>query len=356
MSLTSPASRRFAGSRFRIRYAALAVAVATALGALGFHLIEGWPLVDSLYAAAQTVTTVGYGDLAPSTRNGRVFATIFMFVGVGVVLYSLTATVQSIVQSELLATFGERRQMRKMSKLRDHFIVCGAGRVGSRLAKTLQASEQTFIVIEHDPQRVAELTDLGALVLVRDATSEEALREAGVEFARGLAACLPDDADNVYVVLTARDLNSQIHIVARAVEEQAESKLIRAGANRVVAPTIIGGHRMAVALTKPAVGDFIDSITANTLGLALEQLEVSPASALVGQKLSATNIRSELDIVIVSIRRSDGQTFFNPTGEAFIEAGDMLIAIGSAESLMKLTAMAKGSSPRVDVSRASRLQ
>ncbi|MBA3257756.1 MAG: NAD-binding protein, partial [Pyrinomonadaceae bacterium] len=306
MSLTSPASRKLAGNRFRIRYAVLAVAVATALGTLGFHLIEGWSIVDSLYAATQTVTTVGYGDLAPATINGRIFATIFMFVGVGVVLYSLTATVQSIVQSELLATFGQRRHLRKMSKLRDHFIICGAGRVGSRLVKTLQASEETFIVIEQDPQKVTELADRGVIVLVRDATSEEALIEAGVEHARGLAACLPDDADNVYVVLTARDLNSQLHIVARAAEEQAESKLIRAGANRVVAPTIIGGHRMAVALTKPAVGDFIDSITANTLGLALEQLEVGPSSLLVGQKLSATNIRSELDIVIVSIRRSDG--------------------------------------------------
>jgi len=342
MSLISPAPRKFARNRFRIRYAVLAVAVAAALGTLGFHLIEGWSLVDSLYAATQTVTTVGYGDLAPATVNGRIFATIFMLVGVGIVLYSLTATVQSIVQSELLATFGQRRQLRKMSKLRDHFIICGAGRVGSRLVKTLQASEHPFIVIEHDPQRVTELTERGAIVLVRDATSEEALREAGVEYARGLAACLPDDADNVYVVLTARDLNSQIHIVARAVEEQAESKLVRAGANRVVAPTIIGGHRMAVALTKPAVGDFIDSITANTLGLALEQLEVSPTSSLVGQKLSATNIRSELDVVIVSIRRSDGQTLFNPSGESLIEACDMLIAIGSAESLMKLIAMAKG--------------
>ncbi|MCM3902871.1 MAG: NAD-binding protein [Pyrinomonadaceae bacterium] len=342
MSLKSPASRKLAGNRFRIRYAFLAVAVATMLGTLGFHLIEGWSIVDSLYAAAQTVTTVGYGDLAPATRNGRIFATLFMFVGVGVVLYSLTAAVQSIVQSELLATFGQRRQLRKMSKLRDHFIICGAGRVGSRLVRTLQASEQPFIVIERDPQRVTELADRGAVVLVGDATSEEALREAGVEHARGLAACLPDDADNVYVVLTARDLNSQIHIVARAAEEQAESKLIRAGANRVVAPTIIGGHRMAVALTKPAVGDFIDSITADTLGLALEQLEVSPSSSLVGQKLSATNIRSELDIVIVSIRRNDGQTLFNPSGESLIEARDMLIAIGSAESLMKLTAIAKG--------------
>ena len=344
MSLTSPAPRKLAGSRFRIRYAVLAVAVATAFGTLGFHVIEGWSLVNSLYAAAQTVTTVGYGDLAPATRNGRIFATIFMFVGVGVVLYSLTASVQSIVQSELLATFGQRRQLRKMSKLRDHFIICGAGRVGSHLVKTLQADNQPFIVIERDAQRVAELADRGVTVLVRDATSEESLREAGVEHARGLAACLPDDADNVYVVLTARDLNSQLHIVARAVEEQAESKLIRAGANRVVAPTIIGGHRMAMALTKPAVGDFIDSITANTLGLALEQLEVSPSSSLVGQKLSATNIRSELDIVIVSIRRSDGQTFFNPSGESLIETCDMLIAIGNAESLMKLSAMAKGES------------
>jgi voltage-gated potassium channel len=349
MSLTSPAPRKFAGNRFRIRFAVLAVAVATAMGTLGFHLIEGWSLVNSLYAATQTVTTVGYGDLAPVTRNGRIFATIFMFVGVGVVLYSLTATVQSIVQSELLATFGQRRQLRKMSKLRDHFIICGAGRVGSRLARTLQSTNQTFIVIERDPQKVAELTDHGVVVLVRDATSEEALKEAGVEHARGLAACLPDDSDNVYVVLTARDLNSRIHIVARAVEEQAESKLIRAGANRVVAPTIIGGHRMAMALTKPAVGDFIDSITANTLGLALEQLEVSRSSSLVGQKLSATKIRSELDIVIVSIRRGDGQTLFNPSGEASIEAGDMLIAIGSAESLMKLTATAKGESPTLDV-------
>ena len=342
MSLKSPASRKFAGNRFRIRYAVLAVAVATTLGSLGFHVIEGWSMVDSLYAATQTVTTVGYGDLAPATKNGRIFATIFMFVGVGIVLYSLTATVQSIVQSELLATFGQRRQLRKMSKLRDHFIICGAGRVGSRLVKTLQAGEQTFIVIERDPQRVAELAERGIIVLVRDATSEEALREAGVEHARGLAACLPDDADNVYIVLTARDLNSRIHIVARAAEEQAEGKLVRAGANRVVAPTIIGGHRMAMALTKPAVGDFIDSITANTLGLALEQLEVNASSRLVGQKLSETNIRAELDIVIVSIRRSDGESLFNPSGEALIKEGDMLIAIGSVESLMKLTALAKG--------------
>lgn len=331
-----------AGSNRRILYAVAAVVVAILFGAVGFYLIEGWSILDSLYVAAQTVTTVGYGDLTPATRNGRIFSTVFMLVGVGVVLYALTTTVHTIVQSELVAAFGQRRASRKMSKLRDHFIICGAGRVGSHLVRGLLGGAETFIVIERDPQKVAELTDLGVTVLVRDATLEESLREAGVEHARGLAACLPDDADNVYVVLTARDLNPHMHIVARAAEEQAEPKLIRAGANRVVAPTIIGGHRMAMALTKPAVDDFLGSITANKLELAFEQLEVDAQSTLAGQKLRETNIRSELDIVVVSIRRSDGEILFNPSGEAMIESGDLLIAIGHAESLMKLAALARG--------------
>jgi voltage-gated potassium channel len=341
MSLTPARKRSFAGNNRRILFAVAAVAVAIGFGAVGFYLIEGWSILDSLYVSAQTVTTVGYGDLTPATRNGRVFSTIFMLVGVGIVLYALTSTVQAIVQSELVATFGQRRQSRKMSRLRNHFIICGAGRVGSHLVRALLGITEPFIVIERDPQRVAELIELGVIVLVRDATLEESLREAGVEHARGLAACLPDDADNVYVVLTARDLNPTMHIVARAAEEQAEPKLIRAGANRVVAPTIIGGHRMAMALTKPAVDDFLGSITANKLELAFEQLEVEPQSILAGQKLSETTIRSELDIVVVSIRRSDGKIVFNPSGEATIESGDLLIAIGHAESLMKLAALAK---------------
>src|SRR4030095_9170652 len=294
----------------------------------------------SLYATAQTVTTVGFGDLAPKTVAGRAFAAVFMMVSVGVVLYALTSTVQSVVQSELLATLGQHR--RKMSKLRNHFIICGAGRVGSHLIRSLQGVDDPFIVIESNQQTVAELTAVGIPVLVRDATLEESLREAGVERARGLAACLPDDADNVYVVLTARDLNPNMHIVARAAEEQAESKLIRAGANRVVAPTIIGGHRMAMALTKPAVSDFLDSITAFKLDLRFEQLEVDPNSTLVGNKLSETTLRSELDVVLVSVRRFPGEIVFNPSGDARIESGDMLIAIGKADSLQKLTALTRG--------------
>lgn len=337
-----PRQRSHPANQRRVVYAVLAVTVALVLGMVGFHLIEGWSLLDSLYVAAQTVTTVGYGDKSPATTSGRIFSTIFMLVAVGVVLYALTTAVQGIVQSEMVATFGERRHTKRVSKLRDHYIICGAGRVGSHLVRALLASQETFVVIERDPQRVAELTELGVIVLARDATLEESLLEAGVDYARGLAACLPDDADNVYVALTARDLNSKIHIVARAAEEQAESKLLRAGANRVVAPTIIGGHRLAMALTKPAVDDFIGSITANKIGLAFEQLEVARRSSLVGQKLRDTNIRAELDIVVVSIRRSDGAILFNPSGDSLIESGDVLIAIGREESLMKLTEMAKG--------------
>ena len=338
MSL-SPLPRFLLPARARIRIVLMAVLLSLLVGTVTFHLLEGWSILDSLYVTAQTVTTVGFGDLTPRTAMGRLFASLFMVLGVGIVLYALTSTVQSIVHSELFAQYGHSR---KMSKLRDHFIICGAGRVGSHLIRSLRAVDGVFLVIENDQKKVEALMDAGVPVLLRDATLEETLLEAGVAHARGLATCLPDDADNVYVVLTARDLNPGIHIVARAAEEQAESKLIRAGANRVVAPTIIGGHRMAMALTKPAVGDFLDSITANHLELGFEQLEVDPVSSLVGRKLSESVIRSELNIVIVSIRRDDGEIIFNPSGETRIEGGDMLIAIGNPESLSRLNAIARG--------------
>jgi voltage-gated potassium channel len=345
MSLT-PRLSFLLPNRVRIRVVFLAVLGAILLGTVVFRVLEGWSILDSLYVTAQTVTTVGFGDLTPRTPYGRAFAVVFMMVSVGIVLYALTSTVQAIVHSELFATYGHSRKMRQM---RDHFIICGAGRVGSHLIRSLRAADGNFVVVENDQAKVEALMELGIAVQPRDATLEESLREAGVEHARGLASCLPDDADNVYVVLTARDLNPTLHIVARAAEEQAESKLLRAGANRVVAPTIIGGHRMAMALTKPAVGDFLDSITANELELGFEQLEVDSASTLVGRKLSETVIRSELNIVIVSIRRNDGEIIFNPSGNTHIEGGDMLIAIGNAESLGRLSALARGRATTAEV-------
>jgi voltage-gated potassium channel len=347
-SKLSRSSRFVRGARFRLRYALYAVLAAVALGTLGFHLLERWSLPDSLYVTIQTLTTVGYGDLTPQTAAGRMFASVYMFVGVGAVLYVLTATVQTIVQSEMIATFGMRRRQREMSKLHDHFIICGAGRVGSRLIRELQRANVAFAVIEKDAQKVAHLIESGAAVVVGDATLEESLREVGVDRARGLAACLPDDADNVYVVLIARDLNHNLHIVARAVEEQAEPKLIKAGANRVVAPTITGSHRMAQALMRPAVADFMDSLTAENLDLSFEEMEVTPGSAYAGHRLRYTNILSELNVIIVAIRRRNGQMTFNPSGDALIDAGDILIAIGRSEALMRMSNLAHGTKEQSD--------
>jgi voltage-gated potassium channel len=335
-------ARPIARPLLRLRYALFALGCAIAFGTVGFHLIEGWSLSESLYMTVQTVTTVGYGDKPPQSDRGRAFATIFMIIGVGTVAYALSSTVQTIVQSEIIATLGERRRYREMNKLQNHFIICGVGRVGRRIIRELQRAGTAFVAIESDARKIADLTESGAHVVVGDATLEETLRAAGVERAAGLAACLPDDADNVYVVLTARDLRRDLHIVARAVEEQAEPKLIKAGANRVVAPTIIGSHRMAQALIKPALADFMDSITAENLDLGFEQLEVDPASRYVGHELRFTNIRSKLDVVIITIRRRSGEMIFNPSGDTKIEAGDGLIAIGRADSLAELSRQARG--------------
>jgi voltage-gated potassium channel len=322
--------------RSRLVYAVIAIFLAIAIGATGFHFIEGFTLLDSVYLATETVTTVGYGDLAPKTEMGRVFAIFFMLIGGGTVLYALTTLVQTIFQAEFVAMLDSRRKIREMEKLHDHYIVCGAGRVGKRIIVSLQKQKIPYVVIEREERKVAPVAHDAEYVIIGDATLEDTLNRAGVHRAKGLATCLADDAANVYVVLTARGMNGHMHIVARAVEEEAEPKLIRAGANRVVAPTIIGSQSMARALLKPAIADFMDSIVAETLDLVFEEVAVKHGSEYIGKPLKDTNIRSELNLVIVAIRRKSGEMIFQPAGEDFIEDGDLLIVIGRAESVAKL--------------------
>jgi voltage-gated potassium channel len=344
MSLRTGISR---SSRARLIYALIALVSLIILGTLGFHLIEGWSILDSLYMTAMTVTTVGYGEPQEPSAAGRVFGIFFMLLSALTAAFALSSVVQTFVQSEIVAALSERRRSREMSKLTEHFIICGAGRMGSRILGEMRRANVPFVVIENDATKTAPLMEAGAHVISGDATLEETLREAGVERARGLAACLPDDADNLYVVLTARDLNKNLRIVSRAIEEQAELKLIRAGASRVVAPTIIGSHRMAQALIKPTVAEFIDSIVADDLDLGFEEVEISPSSQYADKLLRETNIRSELNIVVVAIRRATGEMIFNPSGEAQLSAGDMMVAIGRAESLSQMKAAARNSKDAV---------
>src|ERR1035437_689330 len=280
-------------TRRRLAFAALIIVLIIVAGAIGFRQSEHFTVLDSLYIATQTVTTVGYGDLAPKTVEGRIFAIILMLMGVGTVLYALTVLAQAVIQSEIVEAFDKRRKLKEMEKLNGHFIVCGAGRVGRRIIKDLMRQNLPHVVIERDERRIASIERAGPHFIIGDATSEENLLAAGVTRARGLASCLADDAANVYVVLTARGLNENLHIVARAVEEQAETTLIRAGASRVVAPTIIGSQSMARALLRPAIADFMDSIVAETLDLVFEEVAIDDNSPYVDKRLRETNVLSE---------------------------------------------------------------
>lgn len=323
-------------ARRRLFIAAGIVGLMIVIGAVGFRYLEGFSWLDSFYTSSQTVTTVGYGDLTPATPAGRFFAILLMLTGVGTVLYALTVLAQAVIQSEIVETYSQRRKSKEMEKLKDHYIVCGAGRVGRRIIRSLQHEKLPHVVIELDERKIADLDLDGTQVLIGDATSEENLKKVGVKRARGLASCLADDAANVYVVLTARGLNESLHIVARAVEEQAEPKLIRAGASRVVAPTIIGSQSMARALLKPAVADFMDSIVAESLDLVFEEVAIEAQSPYADKFLRETNLLSELSLIVVAIRRKDGELTFHPNGDTRIDEGDLLLTIGKAESVQRL--------------------
>jgi voltage-gated potassium channel len=323
-------------TRRRLVFAAIIVVLMILIGASGFRYFEQFSWLDSIYTSTQTVTTVGYGDLAPTTAAGRMFSILLMLTGVGTVLYALTVLAQSVVQSEIVELFDERRKKKEMKKLEGHFVVCGAGRVGRRIIHSLREQKLPHVIIERNEARLSELEPDGSHFIIGDATSEANLIEAGVMNARGLATCLADDAANVYVVLTARGLNPNLHIVARAVEEQAEPTLIRAGASRVVAPTIIGSHSMARALLRPAIADFMDSIVAETLDLVFEEIAIDSASPYAGNYIRDTNLLSELSVIVVAIRRKDGELAFQPKGDTLINEGDLLIVIGKAETVQEL--------------------
>jgi voltage-gated potassium channel len=325
----------------RLQLVLLAVLALNAIGTIGYKLIEGWPWLDCLYMTFITLATIGFGEVHPLSSAGRIFTMLLFWPTAGLLAFAISTGTQALIQSELVKLIGGKRKMFKdIAKLKDHFIVCGAGRVGRQVIKEMQRRDVDFVIIDNDEAKGHKLLEQGLLVLIGDATDEETLRGAGLTKARAVVCTLPTDADNVYTTITARGLNPLLYIVARASEEAAVSKLMKAGANRVISPVLIGGHRIAQAALSPAVSDFIELTMAEDLDLWMEQVEIEAVSPLVGKRLRETQIRSELDTVIIAIKRSSGEMHFNPSGDAEVLAGDMFIAVGSEANLRKLAKLA----------------
>jgi len=326
----------------KLGFALLVVLVLNALGAIGYRLIEGWSWMDCVYMTFITVATIGFSEVHALSNAGRIFTIVIFLTTASILAYAVSSATQALIQSEFLKVFGSRRRMFKdISRLKDHYIVCGAGRVGRQVINEMLRRSADFVVIEIDEAKGQKLLEQGLLVLIGDATDEDVLRGAGLERARAVVCTLPTDADNVYTAITARGLNPKINIVARANEEAAISKLHKAGADRVISPVLIGAHRIAQAALSPAVSEYIELTTmAEHLDLWMEQVQIDARSPLVGKKLGESGIRRELDTIVIAIKRSTGTMLFNPTGDAEMMAGDMLIAIGSEGNLRKLEEIA----------------
>lgn len=313
------------------------------IGSLGYMLIEGWGFLDSLYMTVITITTVGFGEVRQVTVLGRVFTIFIIFFGIGIIAYILGMVAQTMVELQVRSIIGRRKLGQKMKSMKNHYIICGYGRIGKIIARELAAKKMPLVVIDSDPEEKQTMENEQTPYIIDDATNEEVLMEAGVDRAKGLVSVVASDADNLFITITARGLNPKIFILARADEEHTEKKLLRAGANKVVMPYLIGGHKMAQTLIKPAVTDFIDFAVGNReMGLEMGELVVSDKSRLNGATLVDSGIRQEMDVIIVAIRTKEGEMRFNPSSQTRIEAGDTLISLGKSHDLEKLAAVLSG--------------
>ncbi len=323
-------------------YSALLIGSVLAVGTAGYTLIEGWNWFDSLYMTVITMTTIGYQEVHNLSTAGRVFTVLFIFLSVGAVLYTFNNAARLIVEGELNDIFGRRKLQSRIQKLSGHYIICGYGRMGRIICKELLTEGSKFVVIEKTPSpEFSEITEFP--VMVGDATIDETLKLAGIDRAAGLISVLPSDAENLFVVLSARGLNPGLFIVARAVLEDSEKKLMRAGASRVVSPYHIGGLRIAHTIIKPAVVDFIEFTTnSGNIDLQMEEIKVSAGSQLVSRTISESGIGRDLGVIVVSIKNNDGRMQLSPNNSTVINEGDTLIVLGEQSKVTTLEKMAKG--------------
>jgi voltage-gated potassium channel len=309
-----------------------------AIGTLGYMAIEGWGFLDALYMAVTTMATVGFGEIHPLSQQGRAFTIGLIVLGVGGALYLLTTMMQFVFEGHLGRNLERRRMDRRIEHLRDHFILCGLGRVGRQVARDFKDTGAPFVVIDSNQTAIDNIATLGCLWVLGDATDDDTLRRAGIERARGLVTCVQSDSDNIFVTLSARALRSDLFIVARGNNDDAAPKLRRAGADRVVSPYSIGGRQMAMLATRPAAVEFVDRVLGRAdIDLLLEDVTVRAGSALVGKTVRQLSQEIAPGVTILAIRRQL-QLVTQPTADVPVGVGDELVAIGSSAQLRALEA------------------
>jgi len=326
--------------RRRFLFGFLPIAATLLIGTMGFTLIDHYPPFDAFYMTLTTMTTVGYGEIHPLSHAGRVFNSFLIFFGVTTIFIAIGAMTQTIIEREFGDAIGKRRNKRMIDNLKDHYIICGYGRVGRGAAAELQHAGVPFVVVDIDPDRVEGAILSGMLAVAADSTHDETLHQVGIEKARGLVAALATDADNLFVLLSAKGLNPKIFVAARAAEEGAEEKMRRAGADSVFAPYAITGHRLAQSLLRPHVVQFLD-FTTKDIGtdIAIEQVRVAESSEMVSKSIRDMQLRREVGVIVMAIRRRDGQMLFNPAAETTVQGGDFLIVMGRMENLRTLESL-----------------
>ncbi|MFH1146465.1 MAG: potassium channel protein [Pseudomonadota bacterium] len=311
-----------------------------AFGTTGYIFLEDWGVQDALYMTIITLTTVGFGEVHPLSPAGRIFTMVLILMGVGCVFYIFGALTRVVIEGEIKAVLGRRKLEKNIASLKDHYIICGFGRIGSIICREIARKPLPLVVIENDPELIANVEESGYLSIRGDATNEDTLLKANIRRAKGLVACVSSDADNVYIVLTARGLNRNLYILSRVSNEKAERNLLQAGANRTISPYHIGARKMAQAILRPAVTDFIElAVHAGGMELQIEEIPVKIPSRITEVSLKESGIRKELGLIIVAIKKSTGEMLFNPLPDARIELGDTLIAMGDPKHLRTLENM-----------------
>lgn len=310
-----------------------------AIGVVGFHVIEGWSWFDGLYMVVVTFTTIGYQEVHPLSHPGQVFNLILIVVGVSLVFLNIGFMTQALLEFELESSSGRRKMEREIERLKGHYIICGAGRVGRGAARELERKNVPFVIVDANEERVQRYVG-PHLMLAGDATLEATLRRARIEHAEGLVAATTTDATNLYTVLTARGLNPRLKIIARVADDDAEKHMLTSGANAVVSPYTFAGIRIAQTFLHPNVVSFLDTATTHHgMELEINEVYVAPESRFAGLTLAESRIRQACGVIVLAIKHDRGMRF-NPEASDRIEGGDHLIAIGAPEQLRTLKASA----------------